>query len=143
MASGASIIIRYSAGVYENKINTLEALNQRLMNHLSVLEELKERIPTFWEDQSTAGYVVKLSKAISEVKNKSDDVMALRVQYEETFREQNRVSSTIDEQIESINERSEKATEQINGTIDHFHDEMRKDLETAGKILPTITALGG
>ena len=95
-----SVILRYDSSFYQSKIDAFESLNARLKEHLETLEGLKQQIPDFWEDESTARYIEVISRNISRVRQASEDVSGLKMQYQKIIDSQTRTGAAIDETVE-------------------------------------------
>ena len=47
-----AFVLRYSKGVYKNKISEIQGFIQRLDAHLVTLKDYRSQIPNFWDDEN-------------------------------------------------------------------------------------------
>lgn len=106
-----SVILKYSASVYQSKITQFESLNSQLESHLETLEGLKNQIPNFWESDQTGKFIESISKAIVKVRQASDNVTNLRRVYQEIMDEQTRMSTAVDDVVEQVDKSIDRKIE--------------------------------
>lgn len=106
-----SVILKYSASVYQAKITKFESLNSQLEAHLETLEGLKNQIPNFWEGEQTGRFIESISKAIVKVRKASDNVAGLRRIFQETVDEQTRMNTAIDDVVENVDKSIDRTIE--------------------------------
>lgn len=66
----AELMVDFKRERCEQKIAELEALIARLDNHKKNLESLKNRIPTFWEDEKANTVIAALTRTMNDVDKK-------------------------------------------------------------------------
>ena len=104
----AEVVLKYTAAVYQAKINAFESLNAQLMTHLQTLENLKDQIPSFWEGEQTRKFIQGISNAIVKVRQASDNVNGLKREYQETIDELARSSTAVDDVVDNLNKTIEQ-----------------------------------
>lgn len=103
-----ALIMKYTASVYQQKIDTFDSLNSTLLEHLQSLKEYRDKIPTIWEDDRTERYMTALTNSIIRVQNASNHVKGLSTEYRKIINEQNRVGAAVDDVVETVVTASEK-----------------------------------
>ena len=64
-----SLVLKYKKAEYENRINTLKDYLARLTTRLENLENYKEQIKEYWEDENADKLYSSLSEMIRSVKS--------------------------------------------------------------------------
>ena len=118
-----AVVLKYSASVYQEKIDALQTLKNRLEGNLDKLESLKSKIPEFWQDEQASKYIVNISKAIAKVRQAQTDIDGLTRVYQDSVSDLNRGAAAVDEVVDDIG-----------NAID-------KTVEVVGKVVPVIAAL--
>ena len=67
---GEAMVVNFNREVCEMKISELEGLIGRLAIHQSKLENLKNRIPAFWEDDRAEKVIAALNRTMADVSKK-------------------------------------------------------------------------
>lgn len=94
----AGYIIKYTAGTYQRKIDTLKGYYTTLGTHLGELEKYKEQLKDFW-DGSSADYMQLLGEKVREVKSRMNDCNNTILQYEKVVADMGNAKSTVDEAV--------------------------------------------
>lgn len=76
-----SIVVKYTKSQYMTKINELEGYHAELQTHLTRMEELKEQIAQFWNDENGQAAAKALVHEIRQVKNSMDRTSDLLLFY--------------------------------------------------------------
>ncbi len=88
-----NVIVKYTKSQYTAKISELEGCVQRLQTHLTTLESLKGRVPSFWDDPQAPDYLKRLTTAIVGVRNAMDRTQKLLAEYEGMVNEMSGVTA--------------------------------------------------
>lgn len=75
-------MLKYTADVYQTKINELNSLNTELDTHLSNLQRLKGQMSGFWNDDKAEETGKTLDQEIRAVQQASDRVTNLKSVFE-------------------------------------------------------------
>lgn len=67
-----SFTVRYTKAQYTAKISELEGYYSQLESHLSTMENLKEQMYQFWDDENARTTGTALASEIRQVKNSMD-----------------------------------------------------------------------
>lgn len=102
-AFASDLIFDYTKSKYEDKVSKLEGLIAQLKTHQTTLEDLKSRIPSFWEDELANKTVATLNLTLQDVARKMETAKDLVVIFKETINEldgsKENLSSKLDDAI--------------------------------------------
>lgn len=82
-----NFVFNYTQNEYEDKIAELERLIGKLETHKKNLEDLKDWIPSFWDDENARKTVATLEITIREVNRKMDTAKDLTAVFKNTVRD--------------------------------------------------------
>ena len=104
------LIVKYTRGVYEEKINRLEAQQTQLVNHLNNLENYRLQMRAFWQDDQGDNYGRVIEENIKKVTTALKQVTDLK----EIF---NQVVEGLEETQEEMNELVDVAMQAIGAIL--------------------------
>lgn len=80
---GDGIILKYGRAQYEATIEKAEIYAKQLDQHLSTLEQLKDRLPECWDDDKAKEYVTVITTQIMNIRQAKERVDNLKLTYQE------------------------------------------------------------
>lgn len=80
-----NFIFNYTQDIYEAKVNELTNLIARLKNHLTELENLKNEIPSFWNDDNSKKALASLNLTIERTRDAMQVAQRLLDNFQETI----------------------------------------------------------
>ncbi len=82
-----SMALRYSRQVYQNKFDELDGYNKQLSDHLDTLEDLRDQIKNYWDDDIAQGYFENLTTQILKVRQVMHNIDGMKNLYSKTIGE--------------------------------------------------------
>lgn len=113
------VILKYSASVYQAKINSLESCISQLSTHLNTLEEYEKSLVSFWDTPQAEQFATSLAKQIIKVGNAMNHVTELKRLYQENIDRMSRQATAIEDTIGNLESAIDKTIE-IVGTVGKF-----------------------
>ncbi len=98
------VVLKYTASVYQEKIQGLEAYRDRLAGHLTELQNLKERVSNYFEGDDAVTYFQELQKQIETVRDQHEKIDSLRMKYNDTMQDLGRQSEALNTSINNFRE---------------------------------------
>jgi uncharacterized protein YukE len=108
----AEYILKYSAGVYQRKIDTLSSYYSTLQGHLETLNTFHTKMQDFWEGDNASKEMYDLiHEKILDVQKAMEDCNNLNLQYQKIVSEQMNTSNTIDSVVTDLKEATKQVVE--------------------------------
>lgn len=113
------VVLKYSASVYQAKINSLEGCISQLTTHLNTLEGYEKGLTAFWDDPQAEHFAQVLAKQIIKVGNAMNQVTELKRLYQENVDRMTRQSTAIEDTVSNVESNIDRQIE-IAGTVAKF-----------------------
>lgn len=113
------VILKYSASVYQAKINSLDSCISQLTTHLGILEGYEKSLTSFWDDPQAAQFAEALAKQIIKVGNAMNQVTELKRLYQENVDRMSRGATAVEDTITNLESHIDRQIE-IVGTVAEF-----------------------
>ena len=99
--TGSGFVFNYTKNEYTQKISELQLSVDALQGHLNDMKELRDRVPSFWDDDNGNRVYRELEDTISKTESEMEDVKAfirtLQTVVNELDGSQNLIKETIDD----------------------------------------------
>lgn len=114
----AGYVIKYSKSVYVAKINSLDSCVSELTRHLDVLENLRNQVKSFWDDDNARKLLTQIAGQITRVRAAMDDCNNLKRLYQENVDKMAGSTEVIDDIQNDIDRSIENSSKIVGSAAD-------------------------
>lgn len=100
--ASSGFVFNYTASEYQQKINQLANLLERLQEHLGKMNELKEAIPSFWDDEHSAKVYTELTDTIRQTETEMETTRSYMATLQTVVDELSRSKTLMSDTIEKL-----------------------------------------